>query len=112
MKFGKQLKVQSRKEWQEHYMSYKRLKRIIKKLCVQIKEKQEHDEHANEHDILKPKLSPSKSKPNLSRDNSKRKLSTESEDENVLMTGDARKEFFAVVENDIDKVKTKKIINI
>lgn len=41
MKFGKQLKLQSVKDWQEHYMSYKRLKRIIKKLMVQLREAEE-----------------------------------------------------------------------
>jgi anion transporter len=41
MKFGKQLKLQAVPEWQEYYMSYKRLKRIIKKLCVQQKEREE-----------------------------------------------------------------------
>lgn len=40
MKFGKQLKLQAVPEWQEYYMSYKRLKRIIKKLLVQHKERE------------------------------------------------------------------------
>lgn len=43
MKFGKQLKLQSVSEWQEYYMSYKRLKRVIKKLMVQLKEAEERE---------------------------------------------------------------------
>jgi len=53
MKFGKQLKVQSVKEWQEYYVSYKRGKRIIKKLLVQRKEREEREAKAQRAQAIK-----------------------------------------------------------
>lgn len=80
MKFGKQIQQQSVQSWQEYYMSYKRLKRVIKKLVLQIKQKDEQ--------LLQS--------PN----------SDANERTHLLLTGDGRKEFTAVLENDIDKVNT------
>ena len=44
MKFGKELKVKSVAEWRDKYMSYKKLKRVIGKLAVQIKQQQQRDD--------------------------------------------------------------------
>jgi phosphate transporter len=44
MKFGKELKESSIHGWEEYYMSYKRLKRVIKKIIVQIKERKSAEE--------------------------------------------------------------------
>ncbi len=83
MKFGKQLKVESVPEWQEHYMSYKRLKRIIKKLVLETKSAQPLNNNSESRPLLPDSL------PN---------------DSSIATMSDSRKEFFAVLENDIDKV--------
>jgi phosphate transporter len=105
MKFGKLLKEHSVASWQEYYMSYKRLKRIIKKLCLQLKEKQEKSNHNNAKEL----------NTNINTNNNTNKSSKSSNSNNsspavnevsklLMFGGDARKEFFAVFESDIDKV--------
>src|ERR1700754_2714292 len=97
MKFGKQLKEQSVGAWDEYYMSYKRLKRIIKKLVLQIKEKEEQLMRQRNANI---------SKNGQSSQNGYDAGDAASEATHLLMTGDARKEFNAVLDNDIDKVNS------
>jgi hypothetical protein len=88
MKFGKELKERSVRGWEDNYMSYKRFKRIIKKLAVQLKEREElMDRNADDPDHPHP---PSEE---------------ESRDwEEMILNRDARKEFFEEIDKEIERV--------
>ena len=162
MKFGKELKLKSVAEWRDKYMSYKKLKRVIGKLAVQIKQQQERDDqhsldtqvqhmeqqHSDTDADLASPLSPSNTAatqpatairlpnevtPLLHRRDSstsslvKRRLGqaygtsedgdgeagsggsaggevSMEQEQREMLAGDAKKEFNAIVDNDIDKV--------
>ena len=137
MKFGKELKVKSIPAWREQYMSYKRLKRVITRLALQMKEQKDREEKAEfdaglsavqAHDGQTPLLTPtstgramSERAPLLRRDSTgaqlQRRLSRvygsgdavmepvdSAQEQRDMITGDAKKEFKAIIDNDIDKV--------
>jgi phosphate transporter len=104
MKFGKQLKLESVPAWQEHYVSYKRLKRIIKKLVLQSKVPKS-SESTRSRTPSPPPVNPSSPSPSSSPSHSSSDAppaASSSVSNDPLL--DARKEFFAVFENDIDKI--------
>lgn len=39
MKFGKQLEISANDEWRDHYVQYKRLKRLIKRVAFEVEKK-------------------------------------------------------------------------
>ena len=101
MKFGKELKERSVRGWEDHYMSYKRFKRIIKKLAVQLKEREELSSRNASDDPSHPTSTyphaPSDS-PYLSSEEGGRDW------EEMILHRDARKEFFEEVEKEIERV--------
>jgi phosphate transporter len=58
MKFGKELKIKSIPAWRDKYMSYKRLKRVITRLAMQMKEQKDREEKAELHDGLDDAATP------------------------------------------------------
>ena len=134
MKFGKELKVRSVAEWREQYMSYKRLKRVIGKLAVQMKEQKEQEEREEKQQadwedtglvaVSRPAVT--ERLPLLQRQGSatgtgallQRRLSkvygtselpaseldVSETEQREMIAGDARREFTAIIDNDIDRV--------
>lgn len=100
MKFGKELKERSVRGWEDHYMSYKRFKRIIKKLVVQLKEREELSSSSSSHSP--PPYPSSPLPPSSSSD--QHNINTDREWEEAILTRDARKEFFEEIEKDIERV--------
>ena len=110
MKFGKELKERSVREWEENYMSYKRLKRIIKKLIVQIKER---EEILSQREQQQQQQSASASSHHDAededddddddRDEAERSGSSRQSEEAIL-TRDARAEFMEEVAADLSRV--------
>lgn len=44
MKFGKQLEISANEEWRDHYVQYKRLKRLIKRVAFEVEKKERKTE--------------------------------------------------------------------
>jgi len=112
MKFGKELKQRSVREWEDQYMSYKRLKRIIKKLAVQLKEREDQ--------LLPLPSHPHSPDDDMDDDEDTQLLEAEEEaaaaaaqassiEERELVGGgvlmrDARQEFFEELDKDIARI--------
>ena len=130
MKFGKELKERSVRGWEEHYMSYKRFKRIIKKvppspsphtllpnihlpppssahlvcvlcsvvqLVVQLKEREELLQQQQEAAELAAELGTENGGAAAAHDEGR-------EWEEMILSRDARKEFFEEIDKELDRV--------
>ena len=108
MKFGKELKERSVRGWEEHYMSYKRFKRIIKKLVVQQKEREEllqqHHQHSPSADDNDDAASVLSHPPHSSDDDEGGGGGGREWEEQMILQRDARKEFFEELEKEIERV--------
>ena len=136
MKFGKELKIKSIPAWRDQYMSYKRLKRVITRLAMQMKEQREREEKAEfdagsagdggeqrNGDGAVDGRPLNEQAPLLRRGSSttgalvQRRLSrvygttggdpgevVSEAEQREMITGDAKKEFRAIIDNDVDKV--------
>ena len=112
MKFGKELKQRSVREWEDEYMSYKRLKRIIKKLAVQLKEREDnllplpsHPHSPDEDDVDDEEEAAL-----LEAEEAAAARAASAEERELVGGGvlmrDARQEFFEELDKDIQRINT------